>query len=141
MSLSGAWGRVLSLVAALRRPRSTGGLGEDAAAAHLQRQGYRILARNVKNRTGELDVVAEAPDGRTIVFVEVKAGTAPGGVYRPELHVNAAKRRKLVALATQFARRHRFTDRPLRFDVIGVDLPPSGDPVIRHHLGAFESRH
>jgi hypothetical protein len=34
----------------------------------------------------------------------------------------------------------RLTDRPIRFDVIGVDLVKGGEPRVRHHVGAFESR-
>ncbi|MBI4601734.1 MAG: YraN family protein, partial [Planctomycetes bacterium] len=50
-----------------------GGLGrrgERAAARHLRRQGLRILARNVREGRGEIDLVAL--DGATLVFVEVK---------------------------------------------------------------------
>lgn len=128
---------IATLRHALLRWRSTGSVGERAAARHLKAQGYRILARNLRTRLGEIDLLAEAPDRRTIVVVEVKAGT--GGAIRPEVHVNATKRRKLVQLALQLARRHRLHDRPIRFDVIGVDLPRDAPPVIRHHVGAFES--
>jgi len=114
--------------------------GERAAASHLKRQGYRVIAKNVSNRQGEVDILAEAPDGRTIVIVEVKASAqTEAGSPRPEVHVNRAKQRQLTALATQLARRHRFTDRPIRFDVMGVDLCDGKPPVVRHHEGAFEA--
>lgn len=109
--------------------------GEDAAAAHLRRQGYRILGRNLRSRIGEVDLLAEAPDGRTIVVVEVKAGH--GGPLPPEIRVGPVKQRRLTALAAHLARRHRLTQRPIRFDVIGVDLPAEGPPRIRHHINAF----
>lgn len=111
--------------------------GERWAARHLKRQGYRILARNLRNKWGEIDILAEASGGRTVVIVEVKAGT--GGPLPPEVHVNRAKQRKLTQLAAGLARRHGFTQRPIRFDVIAVEFPPSGKPVVRHHLGAFQS--
>lgn len=111
--------------------------GEAVAARHLKRRGYRILGRNLRSRIGEVDLLAAAPDGRTIVVVEVKTGGA--GQLPPELRVGQAKQRKLVALAVHLARRHRLHDRPIRFDVIGVDLPAKGDPVVRHHAGAFAS--
>lgn len=119
--------------------RQRGQRGERLAAQHLKKQGYRLLARNVRSKHGELDLIALDPDRKTIVSVEVKAGAANPS-YPPERHVTAAKQRKIVALTAQFARRHRLTGCPFRFDVIAVEFPESGDPVIRHHAGAFASR-
>lgn len=114
--------------------------GERLAARHLRRQGYRILGRNLRNRFGEIDVLAEAPDRRTIVVVEVKSGAALSeDSPRPEVHVNAAKQRKLVALACQIARQGKLTERPIRFDVVAVQWMPDGQVEIRHHPGAFEA--
>lgn len=50
--------------------RETGDRGEDAAAEHLEHEGYRVLDRNWKTRWCEIDIVAEK-DG-TVHFVEVK---------------------------------------------------------------------
>ena len=47
-----------------------GAWGEEKAAEFLQKKGYRILARNYRVRTGELDLVAETES--FLVFVEVK---------------------------------------------------------------------
>ena len=47
-----------------------GAWGEDCAAAHLRRHGYRILARNYSCRFGEIDIIAA--DRHYVVFVEVK---------------------------------------------------------------------
>ena len=148
MSIPGAISRWLNGALRWRRQRATptGKRGEDAAALHLRRNNYRLLGRNLANRFGEIDIVALAPDGRTIVIVEVKARQVehlPGDDLLPELHVNRHKQDKLVALASWFARKRKWTDRPIRFDVIGVDLLPEesgAKPVIRHHEAAFESR-
>ncbi|HUB75799.1 MAG TPA: YraN family protein, partial [Solirubrobacteraceae bacterium] len=50
--------------------RALGRRGERLAAAHLQRLGFAILARNVRTRHGEIDLIA--CDGETLTFVEVK---------------------------------------------------------------------
>jgi putative endonuclease len=50
--------------------RALGRLGERLAAAHLQRLGFAIVARNVRTRHGEIDLIAF--DGEALVFVEVK---------------------------------------------------------------------
>jgi hypothetical protein len=43
-----------------------GRLGEQLAAAHLERLGFMILARNARTRYGEIDLVAF--DGSALVF-------------------------------------------------------------------------
>lgn len=126
-----------SLLRVLGVSTGVGARGERVAARHLRKLDYRILGRNLRNRFGEIDIVAEAPDRKTIVVVEVK--TSEGGPVRPEVRVNLRKQRQLVALAVQLARRHRFHDRPIRFDVVGVELAPGSEPVVRHHVGAFQS--
>ena len=73
---------------------------EARAAAYLQSQGLRILARNWRCRFGELDLVAA--DAATIVFAEVRsrASRAFGGAAAS---IDYAKRRKLIAAANLFA--------------------------------------
>jgi putative endonuclease len=129
------------LLASMFRPISDAARGERVAEAHLKKSGYRILARNLRNAHGEIDLLAEAADRRTIVVVEVKSsipGSHPGNP-RPEVRVGIHKQRKLAALAMQMVRRYKLQDRPVRFDVIGVDLVEKGEPVVRHHVAAFES--
>lgn len=122
-------------------PPSVGVRGERAAERHLKRQGYRILGRNIRTRVGEIDIAAESPDGKCVVVVEVKAATVKHrpATFQPEVHVNRAKERKLAQVAAVVAKRKGWTNRAIRFDVIGVELPDKGEPVIRHHVAAFES--
>ena len=49
---------------------SLGRRGEQLAAEHLERLGYRVVARNYRTRFGELDLVAT--DDYVLVFCEVK---------------------------------------------------------------------
>ncbi len=121
----------------LTRPASTGKRGERAAAQYLKKLGYRLLARNLKNRFGEIDLIALDPDQRTVVIVEVKAAEAPDAL--PELRVNKEKQKRLTALAAQAVRRYKLQDRPIRFDILAVNLPPDTAPVIRHHKAAFDA--
>ncbi len=143
----------------LERRGPTGQRGERIAARYLRQKGYRILGRNLRSRLGEIDLLAQAPkpDQRTIVIVEVKSGvvdvpataagmaadakgSAPSSRWaRPEQHVDINKQRKLTALAGELIRRRGLGDRPVRFDVVAVELRPTGDPVIRHHPSAFQA--
>ena len=118
---------------------STGGRGERAAAAHLKRTGYRILARNLRTRLGEIDLLVQDTKRGHIVVVEVKAGESDD--RPPELHVNPAKQRKLSALAAQLVRRYRLQAHTVRFDVVGVVLPAGSRKPSRvtHHENAFRS--
>lgn len=51
--------------------RALGAEGEERAAQWLQRQGWTILARNWRTRSGEIDLIATDPDG-VLVVCEVK---------------------------------------------------------------------
>ena len=78
------------------------------------------------------------------MVVEVKASqlqVSNGNEWAlPGMRVDRRKQRKLVGLACQVARAYRLQDRPIRFDVVGVDLRKDGSvKQIRHHPAAFES--
>ena len=114
-----------------------GSRSERAAARFLRQLGYRIVARNYRCPLGELDLVAL--DGQCIVFVEVRS-TANTNLSRPELSVDAAKQRRLTALAVHFLQRHRLLDHSARFDVIALSWPEQERrPVIAHFPNAFEA--
>jgi len=120
---------------------SLGARGEREAARRLRAMGYRVMARNVRSRMGEIDLIALDPDGRTVVFVEVKTRVEGAGV-RGEASVGARKQSKLRALALVEARKRGWGDRPLRIDVVGVDWPRDGRgrAAVRVHRGAVSGR-
>ncbi|HEX9671331.1 MAG TPA: YraN family protein [Thermoanaerobaculia bacterium] len=102
--------------------RGRGRAGEDQAVRWLERQGYRILDRNVVNRGGEIDVVAR--DGDTICFVEIKArgGAAYGAALAA---VTPAKQRRLARAAALHLALHGLSG-ACRFDVLGLDWTADG---------------
>lgn len=112
----------------------------------LKGAGYRVLGRQVVTRAGEADLVCEAPDGVTIVVVEVKTRSATAAAFAaPELAVDPAKQRRLVAVARELARLNGWRDRPIRIDVVAAEH--DGDATsggrgawrIRHHPGAVRA--
>jgi putative endonuclease len=113
--------------------------GEKLAAATLRRSGYRVLARNLRRRLGEVDLLAEHKRDRTIVIVEVK--TTRSDDPPPEVHVNTHKQHKLTMLAGHLMRELRLGDRRVRFDVIAIVWPIDARKPSRvtHHVGAFEA--
>lgn len=120
-----------------RRPGSLGARGEHATAKMLKLKGYRVLAKNLRNRFGEIDIVALAPDKHTVVIVEVKSAQRADAM--PELRVDLKKQKRLTALAAQAVRRYKLQDHPIRFDVVAVTLPTDADPQLRHYQAAFQS--
>jgi putative endonuclease len=117
------------------RRRAFGALGEQAAAAWLRGRGYEIVARNVRTRYGEIDLVAR--DGATLVFVEVKARSGPRFGH-PLESVGARKRARLARLAAAFMHEHGIEPDRIRFDAVAVYLGPGGDPdLIEHVADAF----
>lgn len=116
------------------RRAELGRRGEDAAAAHVARLGWRVLARNWRpadpTLRGELDVIAF--DGHTVVVCEVKtrsakgAGPAVGGVTPRKLA-------QLRRLAAAWLVERSAGAAGVRIDVIGVQWPPSAvAPLIDH---------
>jgi putative endonuclease len=114
--------------------RRLGLLGEELAAAHMGRLGFTVLARNVRTRHGEIDLIAF--DGRTLVFAEVKTRCArarsgrlpdhlePLASLRPRQRMRL--RRLAVAWLSAAPSRDGALSRPrartIRFDAIGVLL-------------------
>jgi putative endonuclease len=127
----------------LNRPDDHWTLGERAAERKLTARGYTLLGRNVRTRAGEIDRLFEAPDGRTIVLVEVKARVVRAGDAErlPERAITAAKGRKLATLARGLARDPRFRGRPIRVDVVAVEFEPHArqPSAVRHYEHAINA--
>ena len=115
--------------------KTLGAAGEAAAAAHLQGKGWRILARNFRIRSAEIDIVAD--DRGTVVFVEVKTRSSTR-FGTPGQAVNRRKQEKIIRAAQIFLRQERLEGCPCRFDVVEVYVHPGGTLSIRHLPGAFE---
>ena len=115
--------------------KSLGQRGEDAAARYLKRQGYRILARGLDSRLGELDIIAV--DGRTIVFVEVKTRrTSDAG--HPAEAIDDRKQRRMTQAALAYLKAERLLNYAARFDVVAITWPEkTRHPVIEHYKNAF----
>ena len=116
--------------------------GEKLARKTLQRLGYKILAGNYRCPVGEADLIALDAGTRallgaeTLVFVEVKT-RRPDQLASPQSAVNADKQRRLRRIADYYVRTHPAADLVIRFDVIAVVLPETGEPEIQHLQGAF----
>jgi len=113
-----------------------GRLGEDLALEHLERLGFRRVARNYRTRFGELDLIV--CDDDTIVFVEVKARRVSASAGTAVESVPQRKQRQVRGMAAAWL--VESTDRPrssdLRFDVVAVTVDDAGALVRLDHLEA-----
>jgi putative endonuclease len=136
-----------------------GRLGEELAAAHLERRGFAILDRNARTRHGEIDLIAF--NGAVLAFVEVKTrrwgtrhrsdrrrpGSPLSSAASPAEHFPAPleglrprQQARLRRLAAAWLDEHptRPRVREIRFDAIGV-LVDRGGAILRldHVEGAW----
>ncbi len=115
-----------------RSRKDFGDSAERVAALYLEQHGHRILARNVRMRGGEIDIVAQ--EGEELAFVEVKArrGTRHG---TPEEAVTPRKQLRLVQLAEAFlAGQPELAGRPWRIDVVALELDAGGRVARLNHI-------
>ena len=112
--------------------RKLGQLGEERAASYLEGKGYRILARNVRNWAGEVDLVAR--DGGTTVFVEVRTRRSRSH-GTPEESITRAKARRLVRVAQAYLQERGALEGDWRVDVVALELD-GGRVRLRHHVNA-----
>jgi len=116
---------------------ASGMRGQHEAEAYLKDNGYRILERNYRTRTDEIDLIASqiSDAGEYIVFVEVKfrAGTRFG---LPREAVGFAKQQRIIRAALQYIADNNLHDCDCRFDVVEV-LGQGAQVHINHIENAF----
>ena len=112
---------------------SVGMHGEEKATQFLQAEGFSIIERNWRTRSGEIDIIAQKDD--VLVFVEVK--TLPSGNLDTLSHeLDARKQRKIIKTANFFLLKHRkYNSCRIRFDVLVIDMP--GLMPVYHIQDAF----
>jgi putative endonuclease len=107
-----------------------GRFGEAWAVAHLERLGYRVIDRNVRFRSGELDIVAH--EGDDLVFVEVKCRRS-SQYGSPEESISARRFDRLARAATEYVTRNDLQGSNLRLDLVALEVGGDGR-VARHNL-------
>ncbi|MDR1177955.1 MAG: YraN family protein [Spirochaetaceae bacterium] len=97
-----------------------GRAGEERAECFLREKGMRILARNYRTRTGEIDIIAL--DGETVVFAEVKTWSALDFADL-EQSIDRKKQKRIIETAKYFLASHReYNGMDVRFDVLFLDI-------------------
>jgi putative endonuclease len=113
------------------RAQKRGRLAETLCAFLLRLKGYRILARNLREPVGEVDIVARR--GKTLVFVEVKARHTKAAALEA---VSTKQRQRIINAAQIYLAKHPdCANLHVRFDVMAV--APGGWPA--HIRSAWEA--
>jgi len=92
--------------------------GEERAARFLVGRGYKILDRNYRTTSGELDLIA-LHEG-VVVFVEVKTRTS-NAFGAPELAVTPQKQQRMIKAALGYINNRKLYQMPCRFDVVAIN--------------------
>ena len=99
--------------------KTLGDVFESRALDFLQRRRMRLVARNVRCRGGEIDLVMTDERG-TLVFVEVRARSSRRFAHAAA-SVDARKRARLVHAAQHFLATWSGALPACRFDVVAFD--------------------
>lgn len=110
--------------------------GETLAAELLETKGYHILDRNYRFEKGEIDLVGLCLEPAELVFVEVKTRRSAKWGH-PEEAVSQAKQQLIFRAADAYLHEKNMRTVPVRFDIMAVILPMSGEPMFHHIEDAF----
>lgn len=106
------------------------------ACRYLRRNGYKILYRDFRGRSGgQIDVVCR--DNDTLVFVEVKTRTSEN-YGRPREAVHRPQQKRIARGALAWLRMLDNPDILFRFDVVEVILADDAKPRIEIIKNAFQ---
>ena len=133
--MQGLFGWLLNRRELLNNRKLLGRWGERRCERLLKGKGLKPLARNFASKTGEIDIIMADTDG-SIVFVEVKTRAGEDFTDTEDV-VTSSKMNKMIRTARYFLAAHNIENRPYRFDVVTIILPPKGQPQIRHYKNAF----
>ena len=109
-----------------------GKLGEELAAAFLQKKGYEIVARNFRYLKAEVDIIARK--GNILAAVEVKTRSTPE-FGDPQDFVKPKQISMLVKAVDYFVNQQEL-DVEVRFDIVAIIRNKSGTKI-EHLEDAF----
>jgi putative endonuclease len=112
--------------------------GEDRAVEYLEHKGIHILARNVRNSYGELDIIGQYQS--TIIFFEVKTRTSDE-FGMPETSITPKKQEHLSQSAQAYMQAHEEFKGDWRVDIIALrGKPGGGEPEIQWFENALSQK-
>jgi putative endonuclease len=111
--------------------RYIGKLGEAMAEKFLTSRGFSVRHTNFNTPFGEIDLVADHEG--SVVFVEIK--TRISERFGPPLSaITREKRGHIIKNCQFYIKEYSLEGRPLRIDVIGINLNEKGKFQILKHV-------
>ncbi len=110
---------------------SIGALGEEAAVKALRKNGYKILERNFRTKTGEIDIIAKDKEYTCFVEVKLRKTNCFGS---PADAINEQKRRRIISAAKYYAVKNGLYESPLRFDAVLINAEAKGERLINTQI-------
>lgn len=107
--------------------------GEELALSYLKYKKFKIIEKNLRNRFGEIDIIAN--DHGTLVFIEVKTRTS-ASFGLPIQGINQKKQERIRQLAIRYIAEKGLIEKEVRFDVLGI-LQTSKQTKIDYIPNAF----
>ena len=112
---------------------AAGKKGEEQAACALEAAGMKIIAKNIRSRHGEIDIIAV--ENETIAFIEVKNWSVYG-MEDLQYSIDTKKQKKIIKTAKFFLSENReYNKMAVRFDIVFVK-----NNSISHLASAFTER-
>ena len=112
------------------RNRTVGNFGERAVVDFLISRGWVVVDRNWRVREGEIDIVAEFPDGR-VAFVEVKTRSSKSFGH-PLESITRKKAHRLQRLALAWLAVHQSLGREFQIDCAAVLISTDGSFAVEY---------
>lgn len=111
--------------------KDIGSYGENLAINYLVKKNYNLLAKNFRNRHGEIDLIFKESD--TIIFIEVKSRYS----YHfglPSESVTYFKQKQIIYISNYFLYKYKLLNHNCRFDVIEIYFNKNNNSYYIEHI-------
>ncbi len=106
--------------------------GEALVEQFIRKNNFKVIAKNYRQRHGEIDLVATHKE--IVAFIEVKTRTNP--TIAPSTAITTSKQRRIFLTAKSFIAEHKLYEKVLRFDVALISIV-NNQPTLEYIPNAF----
>lgn len=111
----------------MTQAQELGRFAEDKAAKYILSIGWRIIARNIRNKYGELDIIALDKGKNELVIIEVRARTI-GKIQSPADSIGYRKLRSLINSSRLYIEDSLNWLGFWRIDLVGITIQEKNHP-------------
>jgi putative endonuclease len=108
--------------------KTLGKWGEEQAQSFLEKNGVKILGKNIHTKYGEIDLLGI--NESVLLFIEVKTSQTRKFGF-PEVSVNAKKMDHMNKAAQKYIQDHEGISSDWRIDVISIELNSKKESEIK----------